>query len=122
MAGIFRTVNFDRGAPVCCMGSLAPEDCDHTGETWSTDLGVRCTRCGARLFAPPNVLAKRCRAAGEEMYHLWTAAGRPRLAVPWWGDRVWVDPEIWVIVDHPLFTNVGGLPVRRDLLASFSSM
>lgn len=95
---------------------LAPEDCDHAGEDWSTDLGIRCSRCGARLFAPPRHLARRPRAVLEEMYRLWTAAGWPHVVT---------EPcscERWTVIQHPLFSHVGGLAVRADKLASFPEM
>lgn len=115
--GIPIVVSFDRdGAPIGCTGNLAPEDCDHVGECWSSDLVMRCTICGARLFAPPRHLARRPRAVLEEMHRLWAAAGWPDLVTtPRSCDR-------WGVVGHPLFEHIGGLPVRRDLLAAFPGM
>lgn len=115
--GIPIVVSFGRdGAPVGRTGNLDPEQCDHAGECWSSDLVMRCPRCGARLFAPPRHLARRPRAVLEEMYRLWAAAGWPDLVTrPYSCDR-------WVVVDHPLFAHIGGLPVRRDKLATFPGM
>ena len=116
--GIPIIANFDRdGGAVGHMGDKAPEDCDHAGQCWSGDMGVRCVRCGVRLFAPPRHLARRPRAVVEEMHRLWAAAGRPDLMGSLFGRWAWVDTESWVLIQHPLFEHAGGLPVRRELLA-----
>lgn len=116
-------VNFDRdGGAVGYTGNWAPEDCDHAGQCWSSDMGVRCVRCGVRLFAPPRHLARRPRAEVDEMHRLWAAAGRPDLMGSLFGRWAWVDTVTWVLIQHPLFDHAGGLPVRRELLASFLSM
>lgn len=109
-------VNFARDGIIVCAGDRDPEACDHAGESWSSELGVRCTQCGERLFAAPAVLARRSHNEIEEMYCLWKAAGWPFLNG--WPRRYGSDR--WVIVEHPLFAHVGGLPVRCDKLSAFT--
>jgi len=111
-------VNFRRdGTFVMATGDRDPDQCDHDGECWSSDLVVRCSQCGVRLFAPPHVLAYKSSLVVEEMYQLWQAAGWPCLFVSWFG-RLWVG-DGWHLVQHPLFDHIDGLPVRHDKLAAF---
>lgn len=107
-------VGFDDGQPITHTGNETPEQCDHVGGCWSTDLVMLCPRCGVQLFAPPRVLANRTRTQITEMLTLWRAAGWPDLSV-----RSWWSGEHWTIIEHPLFEHVGGLPVRHDKLAAF---
>lgn len=114
-------INFDRdGTPVTSTGNLAPELCNHDGQTWSSDLGMRCTACGVRLFASPGVLAYRSRATVDAMYQVWQAAGWPHLSVPRFG-RIWI-ADNWTLLQHPLFAHIGGIPVRADKLAAFQEV
>lgn len=106
-------VSFLDGEPITHTGNEVPEQCDHAGGCWSTDLVMLCPWCGVQLFAPPRVLARRTRAQITEMVNLWRAAGWPDLSV-----RNRRSDERWTIVSHPLFTHVGGLPVRNDKLAA----
>lgn len=107
-------VSFLDGKPITHTGNETPEQCDHAGGCWSTDLVMLCPRCGVQLFAPPPILANRRRDEIVEMLALWRAAGWPDLSLR----NRWPDRR-WTIVNHPLFKHVGGLPVRNDKLATF---
>ena len=108
-------VNFQRAvAPVPT--PRTPEDCDHAGQSWSGELGVKCACCNVRLFAAPAVLANLPAAVIDLMHQMWQDAGRPWLAKSWYGRRVAYGN--WTIVDHPLFGD--GLPVNNDRLAAFA--
>lgn len=108
-------INFTHDGVVVQMGNREPELCDHKGQSWSTDLVVRCAQCGVRLFAAPGVLAFKPHAVVEEMYRLWQAAGWP--VIDGWPRLYYSDR--WVPIEHPLFDHVGGLPVRYDKLTAF---
>ena len=98
------------GQAVPLRGTKAPEACAHTGATWSSDLDMRCPRCGGRLFLPPKMLARLPEEQLETMYRLWQAAGCP----PWYGSAWGIVPEYWFTVEHPLFVGLtGGLPVAN---------
>lgn len=115
-------VSFRRdGIPVTEVGDLEPATCNHAGETWSSDLSMRCTQCGVRLFASPEVLAYRSAAVVEQMYKMWQAAGWPHLYVPLFGRVMWITDN-WELIQHPLFAHIGGLSVRRDKLDAFRQM
>jgi hypothetical protein len=92
---------------------LDPAACDHAGATWSPCLDLRCPRCGAALFLPPRFLAQRNRATLAAMRLLWHAAGWPEFRG---GDQPhWLATGAqWTVWAHPLFAEVGGLPVRSD--------
>ena len=111
-------VNFTRDGVVTSVGNREPEQCDHAGESWSSELGVRCTQCGVRLFAAPRVLAYRSNDVIDAMHRAWQAAGWP--VIDGW-PRIYYSDR-WVLVEHPLFDHVGGLPVRYDKLAAFGAM
>lgn len=107
-------INFQKaGAPAPT--PRTPEDCDHAGQSWSSELGVRCACCGVRLFASPAVLANLSAATVSVMYLMWKDAGWPWLTRSWHGRRVACGD--WTIVDHSLFPD--GLPVRNDHLVAF---
>ena len=93
-----------------------PEDCDHAGQVWSSELGMKCACCNVRLFASPALLANLPATTVDAMYHMWQDAGWPWLTRAWHGQRVAY--EDWTIVDHPLFPD--GLPVRNDRLVAFT--
>jgi len=107
-------VAFDRhGKPVDLVGDITPENCDHKGATWSSNLDMRCPRCGSRLFLPPRLLAYLPEEVIEVMHALWAASGWPEFhggSDPGWS----ITPEHWTLTEHPLFAHVGGLPVRTD--------
>lgn len=96
--------------------TVTPEQCNHAGQTWSTELGERCSRCGVRLFAAPSVLANLPAATINVMHRVWQDAGYPSLTKPANGRRVAYGN--WTIVDHPLFAE--GLPVHNDHLTAFT--
>jgi DNA-directed RNA polymerase subunit RPC12/RpoP len=108
-------INFTHDGVVTQMGNRDPEQCDHAGESWSSELGVRCTQCGVRLFAAPRVLAFKPHAVVEKMYRVWQAAGWPVLdgwLHSYIGDR-------WILIEHPLFAHIPGILVRKDKLGAF---
>jgi len=94
-----------------------PTDCDHAGATWSSNLAMRCPRCGVPLFLPPHLLAHLSATMIAMMDELWTAAGWP----PWSSrDNAWhILPDHWQIAGHPLYDYLGGLPVHRDRQQQF---
>jgi hypothetical protein len=87
-----------------------PGACDHAGATWSSNLAMRCPRCGAAMFLPPRLLAYLPAATISAMNLLWSAAGWPA----WSGESWSIIPAKWNIMEHPLFVHCGGLPVRHD--------
>jgi len=89
---------------------IDPAGCDHAGSTWSSNLAMRCPRCGAAMFLPPRLLAYLPAATISAMDLLWSAAGWPE----WYGQAWSILPEHWTIVEHPLFAHCGGIPVRHD--------
>jgi len=106
------------GKPVDLLGDVEPENCDHAGACWSSNLDMRCPRCGSRLFLPPRFLARRSEEAIETMHALWVRAGWPEFIggqAARWNMR----PEYWTVIPHPLFAHVGGLAVRNERLDSF---
>jgi hypothetical protein len=105
------------GKPVDLLGDVEPENCDHAGACWSSNLDMRCPRCGSRLFLPPRFLARRSEDEIETMHALWVRAGWPELARGAWLIR----PASWTVLPHPLFAHVGGLAVCNDRLDSFLS-
>jgi DNA-directed RNA polymerase subunit RPC12/RpoP len=108
-------VNFNRDGIVVDVGNRDPEQCDHANESWSSDLGVRCTQCGVRLFAAPRVLEFRSWEVINEMHRIWQSAGWPILdgwPSGYIGDR-------WILIEHPLFAHIQGIPVRKDKLSAF---
>lgn len=111
-------MNIPIAVKVRISSDVTPEQCDHAGQTWSTDLGMRCTKCGVRLFAHLAILAYRSKDVVDEMHRLWQAAGYPHLSVMRIPGQAWV-ADGWTLVQHPLFAHIGGLPVRNDQLAEF---
>lgn len=102
------------GKPVELIGDIEPENCDHAGARWSSNLDMRCPRCGSRLFLPPRFLANRAEDLVEEMHAAWVKAGWPEFHGGQWSMN-----EHWQTVAHPLFAHVGGLAVRSDRLDFF---
>jgi hypothetical protein len=79
---------------------------------------MRCRRCGIRLFLPTRLLACRSDDQITTMHALWVRAGWPH-----WSGSAWsIKPQHWTIVQHPLFTHTGGLPIRNDRLADFPTI
>lgn len=108
-------VNFTRDGVVTRVGNREPELCAHAGESWSTTMGVRCSQCGCRLFAAPSVLAFQRSDVVESMYRVWQDAGWPVL-----NGWPYCASDNWVVINHPLFAHIGGIPVRRDKLPTFA--
>lgn len=104
------------GKSVELVGDLEPANCDHAGACWSSNLDMRCPRCGSRLFLPPRHLARREEEELETMYAAWVRAGWPEFS----GGKWFILPEYWTIIPHPLFAHVGGLAVRTDRLEDFA--
>jgi len=107
------------GKPTELIGDIEPQDCDHAGACWSSDLDMRCPRCGSRLFLPPRCLARRDTETVEAMYAAWVRAGWPHFMnseARWSG----IHGPHWTLINHPLFAQVGGLAVRNDHLNDFS--
>lgn len=107
------------GGPVDLVGDLAPEACNHAGQTWSSCLDLRCGRCGSRLFLPGRLLAYLPEAQVERMHSAWCAAGWPAWRS---GDTPgWRISDKWRVVDDLRdFDHLGGLPVRCDRWATFT--
>jgi hypothetical protein len=99
-----------RPAEVTC--DVRPDDCDHAGQMWSSDLDVCCRHCGAPLFLPPSVLAHMPIETINSMCALWCAAGYP----PFLAGRWLIEADYWTILEHPLFAHLGGLPWSNDRL------
>lgn len=112
------TQAFDpHGAPAPLANDTLTLDCNHTGQTWSQDFDLRCTRCGCRLFLPPRYLAYRAARELEHAYLLWRAAGWPQ-----WQNSTWYAYEDWPRVAHPLYAAVGGIPVNPARRAEFAAL
>jgi hypothetical protein len=109
------------GKPADLMGDVIPENCDHAGACWSSNLDMRCPRCGSRLFLPPRFLARRSEDVIEEMYAAWEAAGWPEF-IGGQAARWNIIPDKWTVLGVPEFAHVGGLPVRCDKLATFQAV
>jgi len=56
------------GQPLDLVGDVVPEQCKHAGAGWSSNLDLRCPRCGSRLFLPTRLLAYLPEATIERMY------------------------------------------------------
>jgi len=97
-------------------GLIEPEQCDHRLSSWSSNLALRCPRCGAPMFLSARLLAGIPGDVLEDMYAAWSAAGCP----PWSGDGWRTDPAHWTLIVYPLFPIIG-LPVRNDRLPAFQS-
>lgn len=110
------------GKPADLVGNVTPEKCDHAGAHWSSNLDMRCSRCGSRLFLPGRLLAYLPEDTIERMHALWCAAGWPEFRT--WPEPGWhITPEHWTVVDDlPDFAHCGGLAVRRDRLALFQEV
>ena len=65
------------GQPADLVGDVTPENCNHAGATWVSNLDMRCPRCGSRLFLPGRLLAYLPEATIERMNAAWEAAGWP---------------------------------------------
>jgi hypothetical protein len=102
--------SFQTAADLALRQRIAPDDCDHAGAYWSSNLDMRCPRCGIPLFLPPRYLANRAWPEIGVMHQLWETAGWPE-----WNGLAWnIIPTKWKIYEHPLFIHCGGLPVRND--------
>lgn len=97
-------------------GDVEPQFCTHAGFAWSDCLDLRCGACGARLFLPSSILAGLGASTIERMADAWEAAGCPSYV-----GRQWPTGERWVLVPHPLFDMVGGLPVLAARYERFLS-
>lgn len=110
------------GKPADLVGDLAPEACNHAGATWSSNLDLRCPRCGSRLFLPGRLLAYLPEDVIERMHAAWCAAGWPEFRGgehPGWC----ILPDKWMMCDDlPDWDHIGGLPVRCDKLATFQAV
>ena len=110
------------GKPADLVGDVTPENCNHAGACWSSNLDMRCPRCGSRLFLPVRLLAYLPEATIERMHAAWCAAGWPAFIGgqnPHWG----IVGNNWKVLDDlPDFDHCGGLPVRCDRLATFQAV
>lgn len=104
-----------QGNPVPMQIDRSPLNCGHEGSQYSSNLDVRCPRCGAPMFLPATVLANIDRATIDEMDRIWSDAGWPEYRRGEWATV----PTHWTYQSHPLFANVGGIPVRTDKLAQW---
>lgn len=102
------------GKPAELIGDIEPQNCDHAGACWSSNLDMRCPRCGSRMFLPARILARLPATIIERMHALWCAAGWPE-----WHRDGWSLNQYWRVIQHPLFTLTGGLAVRDDRLANY---
>lgn len=94
---------------------IAPFTCDHAGATWSSDLDMRCPRCGAAMFLPPAKLAHLPAPIIAAMDVLWRAAGWPE----WRGAGWRFTAGQWTVEELELFNHCGGIPVRHDRRQKF---
>jgi hypothetical protein len=97
---------------------IRPEECDHAGYSWSEVFRLRCGRCGAPMVLPARVIARRTPDHIEEMARAWERAGKPAFRHRRTGDAIlvmWADEalENGVMLEHPLFAHLGGLPAQR---------
>lgn len=109
------------GRPVPLAGDVEPAECSHLGATWSSDLDLRCSSCGAPMFLPPRLLARKTADELVSMYGLWRAAGCP----PWYPQALnfpagWgIVPQYWRVTEVAGFGSLGGLPVQLSRLDRF---
>lgn len=114
--------------PVDVTGEIEPHKCDHAGATWSSDLALRCPKCGIPLFVPGRFLAFRHALAVALMHDMWRAAGCP----PWYGAGWGTNPQpwqrrgaadgemdSWQIYQIAGFDELGGLPIMQSRKAAF---
>lgn len=107
-------VGFSRDGSVVTAADLAararvdPAKCDHAGASWSSNLAMRCQKCGSPMFLPPRLLAYLPAVTIAAMDVLWSAAGWPE-----WRGEAWHINEHWTLHQHPLFDHVGGIPVGK---------
>lgn len=94
---------------------IDPIKCDHAGATWSSNLVMRCPKCGSSMFLPPRLLAYLPGAVIAAMNAIWSAAGWPE----WRGESWSIIPDKWTIMSHPLFDHCAGIPVRNDRLEKY---
>ena len=102
--------SFQTAAALARTQRIDPIDCDHAGATWSSNLAMRCPKCGSAMFLPPRLLAYLPAAIIQAMDLLWSAAGWAE----WRGESWSIIPDKWKIEQHPLFDHCGGLAVRND--------
>lgn len=105
---------FRRGRPATVVGGVTVAECDHRDATWSSCVDVKCPTCGAPMFMPRRFLAGLDEATIAQMHEAWVRAGWPHLE-----NGAWVKGPGWVMYQHPLFEELGGIPVRPDRIAIF---
>jgi hypothetical protein len=94
---------------------IQPEDCNHAGATYSSNLAFVCLRCRQPMFLPPRLLAYLPASTITAMQELWRAAGWPQ-----WENQHWsIVPQHWTMTEHLLFDHCGGIPVRHDRQQQF---
>ena len=94
----------DRAPRIAQSHHIPPSACDHAGSGYSSTLAVLCDVCGARMILPPRHMAHRGATVLSAMYVLWTEAGWPEFL-----GGEWI--VSWSVQAHPLFAQVGGIPV-----------
>ena len=106
---------FQTAAELARRPKIDPAVCDHAGATWSSNLAMRCPKCGSPMFLPPRLLAYLPADEIRKMDVIWSAAGWPE----WRGESWFIIPDKWQIEEQPLFAHCGGLPVRQDRRQQF---
>jgi hypothetical protein len=106
---------FQTAADLARRQRIDPADCDHAGATWSSNIALRCPKCGSPMFLPPRLLARLHGSVIAAMDAIWSAAGWPE----WHGESWSIIPDKWTIMSHPLFDHCDGIPVRNDRLEQY---
>lgn len=115
VVGFNRDGSFQTAADLAARARVDPATCDHAGASWSSNLAMRCQRCGSPMFLPPRLLAYLPAETIAAMDELWIAAGWPD-----WRGEAWHVNDHWTLHQHPLFDHVGGIPVGEGYEDSFA--
>ena len=115
VVGFNRDGSFQTAADLAARARVSPATCDHAGASWSSNLAMRCPKCGMPMFLPPRLLAYLPAETIAAMDVLWSAAGWPE-----WRGEAWHVNELWTLHQHPLFAHVGGIPVGQGYEDGFA--
>lgn len=116
VVGFNRDGSFQTAADLAKRQRIDPATCDHAEASWSSNLAMRCPKCGSPMFLPPRLLAYLSAETIDIMDELWSAAGWPE-----WRGEAWYVNEHWKLYQHPLFDHCGGIPVREDSAERFAN-
>lgn len=115
VVGFNRDGSFQTAADLARRQRIDPATCDHAGAAWSSNLAMRCPKCGAPMFLPPRLLAYLSAETIAAMDELWSAAGWPE-----WRGEGWSANEHWTLQQHRLFDHCGGIPVGNGYETRFA--